>query len=139
MKKGISISLTLLMITAMLHFSVAMHYCGGKIAASKISLTGKLATCGMESSEKELPLSGINFSKHCCDDVVIYMLTDNNYTQSFPIVQNSFQHNFQILGMPAGYPVLSPAVSKSIFTNTGPPGTMMSADVDLSDICVFRI
>lgn len=127
------------MIATMLHFSVATHYCSGKIAASKISLTGKLANCGMEGSEKELPLPGMNFSKHCCDDVIICFLTDHNYTPSFPIVQNSFQYNFQILGIPAGYPVLSPAVSKSLFTNAGPPGAMMSTNVDLSDICVFRI
>lgn len=139
MKRGTSIALVLLMIAATLHFSVATHYCGGKIAASKVSLTGKLANCGMESSEKELPLSGLYFSKHCCDDVLISIITDNNYIPSFSIVQNSFQHNFQISGVPAGYPVHSVAVSKSIYTNTSPPGVMMFTNVDLSDICVFRI
>jgi len=139
MKKGTSISLVLLMIAAMLHFSVAAHYCSGKIVASKVSLTGKLANCGMEGSEKELPLHGINFSKHCCDDVVISFVTDNNYTPSFPIVQNSFQDNFQILSIPAGYPVLSLSVSNLIYTNASPPGVMMFTNVDLSDICVFRI
>jgi hypothetical protein len=139
MKKGIPILLVLLIIGAMLHFSVAIHYCGGKIAASKISLSGKLTNCGMEDSETKLPLPGINFSKHCCDDVVIHFLTDNNYTPSFPIIHNTFRHDSQTLDMFAGYHALSCAVSKSKFTNEGPPGVMMSANVDLSDICVFRI
>lgn len=139
MRKGISISLVLLMIAAMLHFSVATHYCGGKIAGSKVSLTGNLANCGMEGSEKESPLPGINFSKHCCDDIVISIITDNNYTPSSSLVQSSFQHNFQILYVSAGDRVHSPAILKSIYTNASPPGAMMSTNVDLSDICVFRI
>lgn len=139
MKKGISISLVLLMIAAMLHFRVATHYCGGKIFAAKVSLTGKLANCGMEKTEKELPLHGMNFSKHCCDDVVISVMTDNNYSPSSSIVQNPFQYNFQILGISEGYPVQANAVLRSIYANASPPGAMMSTDVDLSDICVFRI
>jgi hypothetical protein len=139
MKKGISISLLLLMIAAMLHFSVATHFCGGKIAASKVSLTGKLANCGMEAPEKQLPLHGINFSKHCCDNVVIYFVIDNNYIPSFSTAEHSFNHKFQILGIPAGYPVHSIAVSNLIYANASPPGLMMSSYVDLSGICVFRI
>jgi hypothetical protein len=139
MKKGTSISLVLLMIAVMLHFSVAAHYCGGKVVASQVSFTGKLANCGMEGSEKELPLHGINLSKHCCDDVVISFVTDNNYTPSYPVLQNSFQDNYQILDIPAGYPVLSPAGSNLIYTNASPPGLMRVTNVDLSDICVFRI
>ncbi|MFA5820079.1 MAG: hypothetical protein WC854_12480, partial [Bacteroidales bacterium] len=82
MKKGFSILLIPLILTAMLHLSVATHYCGGKEVASKLSLTGKLANCGMEGSKKELPLSGTNFTKHCCDDVVTFCGTDSNYTPS---------------------------------------------------------
>jgi hypothetical protein len=127
------------MVAATLNFSVATHYCGGKIAASKVSLTGKLAGCGMEDSEKEYHVPGIYFSKHCCDDTVISILTDNNYTPSSSIVQNSFQHNFQTLHISAGFPVQFITVSKSIFTNARSPGAMISTNVDLSDICVFRI
>jgi hypothetical protein len=139
MKKGTSISLVLLMIAVMLHFSVAAHYCGGKVVASQVSLTGKLANCGMEGSEKELPLHGINLSKHCCDDVLISFLIDNNYTPSFPVFQNSFQDNFQILSIQAEYPVLSLVSSNLKYTNASPPGVMRVTNVDLSDICVFRI
>ena len=139
MKKVFSISLVLLMIAAMLHFSVAIHYCGGKDVASKVSLTGELANCGMEDSENELPLPGTNFANHCCDDVVTFCGIDSNYTPSFSVVPDSYQYNFQVFSIPTGSSVYSIAVLKSLYTNVSPPGALMSTSVDLSDICVFRI
>ena len=139
MKKVTSISLVLLFITAILHISVAKHYCGGKEVASKVSFAGKPANCGMESSEKELPLRGTNLSNHCCEDVVTICGIDSNYMPSFSFIPDSFQYNFSILRISAGYPVNSLVVVKSQYTDVSPPGTLMSTKVDLSDICVFRI
>jgi hypothetical protein len=95
MKKGTSISLVILILTGMLHLTVANHYCGGKIAASKVSSSGQLANCGMEGTDKQVP--------------------------------------------PAGYPFSPVSISESINKNVSPSGEVMSAHVDLSDICVFRI
>jgi hypothetical protein len=139
MKKGFSISLVVLMLAAMLHISVAKHYCGGKETSSKVSLTGKLANCGMEGSEKKLPLPGTNYSKHCCDDLITYCGIDSNYTPSFSFVPESIQYNFQIFSIPADNPIYSIALLTSHYTNGYPPGGLMSTNVDLSDICVFRI
>jgi hypothetical protein len=138
-KKGFSISLSLLMLAATLHLSVATHYCSGNVAALKVSLTGKLATCGMECSEKELPLQGTNFTKHCCDDIVTFCGIDSNYTPSFSFVSESYQYNFQVFSISTGSPVYSIAVLKSLYINVSPPGALMSTNVDLSDICIFRI
>ena len=139
MKKGISLLLIILMLAAMFHFTVATHYCGGKVAASTVSLSGKLATCGMECSEKGLPLSGTNVTKHCCNDIVTFCGIDSNYTPSFSFVPESYQYNFQVFSIPTGSPIYSIAVLKSLYTNVSPPGTLMSTNVDLSDICIFRI
>lgn len=139
MKKGISILLAIVMIATMFHFSVATHYCGGYIAASKVSLTGKLATCGMEGSEKPLPPPGIYFSKHCCEDVVISYSTDNNYIPSFSSIPAAVLFNFLTLGLPSESSVGLAGVFKSQYSDKSPPGEMMSTNVDLSDICVFRI
>ena len=65
MKKFISISLTFLLLAALFHFSIATHYCGGTIAATKISLSGKLASCGMENDVENSPQSGTYFLSHC--------------------------------------------------------------------------
>ena len=139
MKKGVSISFALLMLLAMLHLTVATHYCGGKVAASTVSLSGKLATCGMECSEKGLPLPGTNFTKHCCNDIVTFCGIDSNYIPSFSFLPESYQYNFQVFSIPSGSPVYSIAVLKSLYINVSPPGTLMSTNVDLSDICIFRI
>jgi hypothetical protein len=139
MKKVASILLVFLMIAALLHISVATHYCGGREVSSKISMTGKLANCGMESSEKKLPLPGTNVNNHCCDDVVTFCGIDSNFAPSFSLITESYNYNFQIVCIPSGNPVNSPEVSKSQYTNIIPPGALMSTNVDLSNICVFRI
>jgi hypothetical protein len=138
-KKGVSIVLVLIMLTAMIHITVAAHYCEGEVAALKISLSGKLASCGMEDPGKKLPLSGTYFTNHCCEDVVTSCRTDSNYTPSVFFLTDSFQNNFQIFSVAAGNAVFSVAVPESISTSVSPPGALKSTDVDLSDICVFRI
>jgi hypothetical protein len=139
MKKAFSISLSLLMLTAMLHLSVATHYCGGREVATKLSFTGKPASCGMESSEKEIPLTGAYFSTHCCDNIITSCGIDNNYEPSFSFIPESYQFNFQVLSLPLELSVNS--ITDLITSNTyvSPPGVLMSTNVDLSDICVFRI
>jgi hypothetical protein len=139
MRKVTSISLLLLMIAAMLHISVATHYCGGNEVASKVSLTGKLASCGMEGSEKELPPGGTNLTKHCCEDVITFCGTDTNFVPSFSFVPESFQYNFQIFAVPTAVAANSPVGLNPLFTDVSPPGALTSTSVDLSDICVFRI
>ncbi len=139
MKKGVSILFAFVMIATMFHFSVATHYCGGNIAASKVSLTGKLASCGMEDPQKQLPPHGIYFSKHCCEDVVSSYSTDNNYRPSFFNIPESDQFNFQVSVLPTGHAVSPSIVSKSQFSDESSPGVMISTNVYLSEVCVFRI
>jgi hypothetical protein len=139
MKKVISISLTILMLIALLHFSVATHYCMGKIAASKISLSGKLANCGMENDENELPTTGTCFNTHCCDNVLVFCGIHSNYFPSFSYVPESFNNIFQVFGIPASLTICSIPSFKSFNSSVIPPGVSVSSNVDLSAICVFRI
>ena len=139
MKKLFSISLSLLMIVAMLHISVAMHYCEGKEVATKVSLSGKLASCGMKCSEEEIPLQGTNFTRHCCDNTLTFCGVSSNYSPTYSFVPESYQCNFQVLAIPAEVSVKSQPDNNSFYSNVSPPGALMSTNVDLSDICVFRI
>lgn len=139
MKKVFSISLSVLMLTAMLHFSLATHYCHGTMAASKVSLSGKLASCGMEGEENASPVTGNFLKSHCCDDVVTTIGVNNDYAPSFSYVPDFFQYNTQVFIIPKGLPVISSLVFNPLYTNVSPPGELMSTRVDLSDICVFRI
>jgi hypothetical protein len=139
MKKGFSIFTSLLMLVAILHLSVATHYCEGKEVATTVSLSGKLASCGMKCSEMELPLTGTNFTKHCCDNFVTVCGISANYTPSYSFVPESFQYNFQVFAIPVGLSVNSSVDIIPLYTNISPPGALMSTYVDLSSICVFRI
>jgi hypothetical protein len=131
--------MVLLILAAMLPISVATHYCGGQIADSRVTLTGKLASCGMEGPEKGFPFPVESFSKHCCDDVITICETDSNYIPSFSFVPESYQYDLQILSVLTGLSFNSFPDLVSFYTNESPPGVLMSTDVDLSGICVFRI
>jgi len=139
MKKVFSISLVALMLTAMLHLTVATHYCGGELATSKISLSGKLASCGMERAEESCPMQGNQMKSHCCDDVVTLYSIDNNYAPSYLVLPETSKDNLQIFGIPAVLAIYSHSVLKFLNTDVSPPGALMFTDVNLSDICVFRI
>jgi hypothetical protein len=139
MKKAASISFLLLMITAMLHISVATHYCGGNEVASKVSLTGKLANCGMEGSGIPVLPPGHQFSKHCCEDVVAFCGTDNNFQPSFNFVPEPFRYSFQFIIIPSGLNANAFTGPNPLYTYADPPAVLMSTDVDISCICNFRI
>lgn len=139
MKKVFSISLSLLMVVAILHISIAMHYCEGKEVAATVSLSGKLASCGMTCTEKEMPLQGNNFTSHCCDDLVTLCGISSNYSPTYSFVPESYQYIFQVLATPADIIYISQKEINHSYSNVSPPGALMSTKVDLSSICVFRI
>lgn len=127
------------MLVAVLHISIATHYCGGKEVASKVSLTVKLAECGMEDSEKQLPQEGTWISNHCCDNIVTFCGIFNNYSPTYWFVPESYQNNFQVLAVQAELSAKSQTDINPLHSNGSPPGALMSTTVDLSTICVFRI
>jgi hypothetical protein len=137
-KKGLSITTIVLMLTAILHVSVATHYCGGMIASSKISLSGKLATCGMENKDIQTPVSGLIITSHCCENVVKRFGVTANYFPSFTSIPESFQQHLQTFEAP-GLLFRNTFASLKNPTSESPPVIQNSSHVDLSDICIFRI
>jgi hypothetical protein len=139
MKKFISISLTSLLLATLFHFSVATHYCGGTIAATKISFSGKLASCGMEKDEDNNPLSGTFFVSHCCDNHIAYLGVSSNYHPTFSYVPEVYRNHFKILNIPEGLILQPAALINPICTNVSPPGESAYNQVNLADICFYRI
>jgi hypothetical protein len=111
----------------------------GKIAASKISLSGELATCGMENDENEQTQTDTQFTSHCCDNVLVFCGINGNYFPSFYFVPESYNNDFQVFSVPACLTLCSITPVKSFHTASSPPGVSASNDVDLTSICVFRI
>lgn len=139
MKKVFSILMVFLVLTAMFHLTIATHYCGGHVAASEISVTGRLASCGMEAFEEVYAGTGTLVRTYCCEDVVTSYNIDNNYTPSFSFFPESVNYNINNLFIVADLSFSLNTFSSLLYTDVSPPDWLLSTDVDLSDICVFRI
>ena len=138
MKKYFAIPFALLILLSGMHFTIATHYCGGEIASTRISVTGKLASCGMTSDEKSKTSSETSLASNCCEDEIAVYSVDDNYAASqfhtseithtvlheFYIPEGSFHSNFPLI---------------TNLTNASPPGNDMVTAVNRTDICVFRI
>jgi hypothetical protein len=139
MKKSISISLALSLLITLLHFSVATHYCGGTVASARISLSGKLASCGMEKDEENKPLSGTFFVSHCCYNHIAYYNIANSYHPTFSHVPEVYRDHFRIINIPKGFQIKSEGLISLMYTSVSPPGESAFNYVKLCDICVYRI
>jgi hypothetical protein len=139
MKKLVSISFALFILLAGMHLTVATHFCGGEIAATRVSFTGHLASCGMESDAKTIPYSETNFAAHCCDNQISIFAINNNFIpaefHAQEITQN-MQHEFYIR---AGFSFEHKYLSSLGLTNASPPCNFSANAVSTAGICVFRI
>lgn len=138
MKRLLSISFSLLILLSGMHFTIATHYCGGVMAASKVSITGELASCGMEKTVDKCPLPGKHLGTHCCNDKVSVLAVENNYTPSFSEFKAFSQSIIYDFNIPASFAIHSLFVLNLISTNASPPGNFLVSAVSLPCICVFR-
>ena len=140
MRKILSILFASLILISGLHISIAKHYCSGESSAfKKISVTGELATCGMEDPNGEVPLQGVNFKAHCCDNEVSTLIVDNNYAPSLSLFKVFAQPVLQVYHNIEVFNLQQIVVSSLYNTNVLPPGDYLASEVSLPDICVFRI
>jgi hypothetical protein len=139
MRKGISILCALVMILSGTHLTLAKHFCGGELVDTKLSLSGKVATCGMESdNERNLP-SGNEIKHHCCDNNVATFGIINNYIPSVTLIKENVDNQSFSFLLTLNL-LLSPQTTyKNISANISPPGKIPLTSVSLDDICVFRI
>ena len=139
MKKFLSISFSLLILISGLQLTISTHYCGGEIAASKISVSGDLASCGMETPAAQCPSTGSHIGSNCCNTKVSVFAIDNNYPPALSNFKSFSQNILQVFDIPVSYQIQSLSVLSLYSTNVSPPGNFMVSAVSLPDICVFRI
>jgi hypothetical protein len=139
MKSFATILLTFILLLSGMHLTIATHFCGGKVAAVKISLSGIKAGCGMGSDETSAPSSKPEVTTRCCyDELTVYKI-ECHYA---PSVYCSW-----LLTMNTMHPVIIPqdVLHNNIFssqadpTDYGPPEPFAVNAVDPAEICVFRI
>jgi len=138
MKKAFAIGFTLAVLLAGLHISVSTHFCGGEIAASLVSLSGRTASCGMEGDEESCPLPWHHITNNCCDDEQKILSTVNLFTIPFTYEEDKYTDNTNLLihNIIQFYP---PYPFIASFKNYLPPGIYFHRQVSPEKICVFRI
>jgi hypothetical protein len=139
MKKVFAISFAFLVLLSGMHFSIAQHYCSGELAATRVSLSGELASCGMEGDESSCPVQDNGLKAHCCDDTIASYAVDNNYNPSFSEAKDVIRSLIQEFYVPESFVIHAFITQNSLFADDGPPGPLSASAVSLADICVFRI
>jgi hypothetical protein len=138
MKTILSIPLIILILFSGVIFNFATHYCEGSVAATKISLTGELATCGMEQTSADNSLS-IKFSNHCCDNIASVYSICNNYFPSSHNIEDPILKVVSVLNVPFNFLSKLTIVNNTLNTTIRPPGCYTPNSVTLPDLCIFRI
>ncbi len=129
----------LLIMLACVHPTLATHFCGGRVAAVKMSLTGKLASCGMESDMQKDHSGKTGINDRCCSNKLSVYSIDNNYTPSEYRAGISLQTRTPIqMFLSAVLFQFAPIFPPHLAYN-GPPGIYIANAVNRADICIYRI
>lgn len=136
MKKVIGIVVLLVIAASGLYISIDHHYCGGSPYGVKISLSGELASCGMESPQKTSG-QGTSFEKRCCED----HLTVYHYSPDyFQIDEASCSISKQLLPCHPVIAHLTPVQAVDEFSSEFiPPGPAIKSQNTLNKTCILRI
>ena len=139
MKKMVSILMATLVLMTGLHLSVASHFCGGKLSAVKVSITGEKASCGMEEeSGSSLPFGKI-IKTHCCDDDLTTLTVDSSYSPSFFQNNDFTQKVIHVFAIPLAEDFTDFYALRYFNPILSPPEFFKPNSVELDTICVFRI
>jgi hypothetical protein len=139
MKKLFSISLAFIMLLSGLQLTISMHYCGGELAQSKVSLTGHVASCGMETSTDDCTHASTIEESSCCKNKVSVYEVDHNYSPSFTEFKAFAQTVLQAFVIPENITFHSLTTFSNLYTDASPPDFLPANAVSLPKICVFRI
>ena len=138
-KKIISIQLLLLIIFSGTKLNIATHYCQNIVAAKVVSLSGKLASCGMENRSQTKSQEDL-FTRHCCDDIVrTFSIAKKYIPSSISNLQEIAREVIHIFIIPVS---VFTNGEQSVYTASGetrPPGLFNACNVEQSVICIFRI
>jgi hypothetical protein len=138
MKTLLSIPLVILILFTGINVEFSTHYCGGSVAAIKISLNGEIATCGMESGIDNYSAQQI-LRNHCCDNIAsIYSICNIFSSSSFNIEEQGSSFT-NLLFSSVAYKCDFDIPDITIFNKIKPPGNYYQNRVDLPVLCIFRI
>jgi hypothetical protein len=138
MKIILSIPLIILVLFSGVIVNFAYHSCEGNVVATKVSLTGEIATCGMEKGV-ETHSSDVELTKHCCENtVLVYSICNNYFASSFNIDSPS-QQVYPFFYIPFNNPVHTELTNNTPNISIRPPGFNTANSTSLPALCIFRI
>lgn len=127
------------MLLSGMQLTISQHYCGGELADAKVSLTGHIASCGMEGEIDDCAQPGNHVESSCCDNKVSVYAIDHNFSPSFSEFKTFAQPVLQVFILPEIQNFNAFIAYNRIYTDVSPPPNWLVSDVNLSDIGVFRI
>jgi hypothetical protein len=135
MKKVVSIPLIILILFSGITINLASHYCMDSLVSSKLSFSGKLATCGME--DHGIRKDGIN-PENTCSNISHSYTFSTNYVPSFE------KNVVKIIPVVSFVLTITAILSDDTVSGIDnffiqPPGSFSPNNVDREIICVYRI
>ena len=137
MKKVLTILIATFLLAAGMQVTIDHHYCGGNLAGTRLSITGKLASCGMEKPESSCP-GHPGIDKKCCEDQLsFYSISSNYYPEYFKLTYPTSERGtiYLLTGNIISDNSYYPDLNNRVF----PPGDYFKSRLTQSEICVFRI
>lgn len=136
MKKVFTILFLFVLLLSGMTVRYSAHYCQGTFIASRLSLTGEDASCGM-NSEKDKSKEAQFSTLMCVNEITTYTFIDN-YVYS-PHISDAGKHLHDNIGLPI---VINPKMSLipapeefKVF----PPGSPGQLRSESEVLCIFRI
>jgi len=137
MKKVLTILITTILLASGMQVTIDRHFCGGSLAGTRISITGKLASCGMEKPESSFPDHPV-YNKKCCEDHISYFsISSNYYPEYYKLTYHSSERGS--IHLLTGNIISDNSYNPDLINWAFPPGDYFKLRLTQSEICVFRI
>jgi hypothetical protein len=137
MKLVLSIPLIMLISFSGISVKFTAHFCGGTFIATKVLITGELATCGMEIPSNNNS-SQNTFSNHCCDNITSEYSINNNYIPSSYYIKEQLQKVVYTISVPVDLLCNYVYLLNPSNLVIRPPGNSYPNSVTLPVLCSFR-
>jgi hypothetical protein len=137
MKGVFTILIGVVMLASGMTVSIDRHYCGGELAGTLISVSGRLASCGMEKVQNDCT-DQPSIDKKCCDDQLTFYRISSKYLPEY--FRLSYTTDFKDLqSVPECNSLFRVPFLDVYRTWELPPGEQLRSAPSLSEICVYRI
>jgi hypothetical protein len=138
MRTLLSIPLAILILFSGLTVNIATHYCGGSAVATKVSLSGELATCGMEQGTPENS-SRESIKSHCCDNSISSFSFNSKFVPSYYLLSFPCHQIVDVPDLASDYSILNDNLKLIAEEIIRPPGVNSSSQACQEILCIFRI